>query len=125
MANVATIQDIIITTIVQASPVVHVHCGVSRGLTHQGQRGEDPKPRKCTLHCFHPPLNDQVQPQAKMSPHIGLWNREYVAQLTPATMAPSSQVAHVAAQRATARPQQRGPTLVDASILFRSILHCY
>ena len=47
------------------------------------------------MHCFHPPLNDQVQPQAKMSPHIGLWNRVYVAQLAPATMAPSSQVAHV------------------------------
>ena len=45
MANVANIQDIIITAMVKASPVVHVHLGVSRGLTHQGQRGEDPKPR--------------------------------------------------------------------------------
>ena len=114
IANVAKTHDDIITMIVHASPVVHVHCGVSRGLTHHGQRG-DRKPRKCTLHCFHPPRNVNVQPQAKMSPHIGLWKRAYVAQLDPTITAPSSQVAHVAAQRA-ARPQ----SAVDAPIAPRS-----
>jgi hypothetical protein len=57
-------------------PVAQVQDGVSRGLIHQGQRGDE-RFGLCTLQYCHPVPPSQglkEHPQLNTRPHIGLWN---------------------------------------------------